>query len=42
MISLEDILILMLLGNHDPFVNVIMTLFTGKVRCDDHLHHDIF
>ena len=32
----------MLLGNHDPFVNVVMTLFTEKVQCDDHLHHEIF
>ena len=39
---LGDVLILMLLGNHDPFVNVVMILFTEKVQCDDHLHHDIF
>ena len=31
-ISFGDILILMLLGNHDPFVNVAMILFTEKLQ----------
>ena len=41
-ISLEDSLILMLLENHDSFVNVVMILFAENVQFDDHLHHDIF
>ena len=39
--SLVNILILMLLENPDSFVNVVLILFTEKIQCDDHLHHDI-